>query len=137
MLKLLDAYKQNSSPGSFSPTCLAKPKSSKYCKYLLTCGSDVVDRDNKTTFKNLTVRATNGVVVNADNNELILPNNVEGITKFIVRGDVHISKMRLTSPNWNYDYVQANYGGYNSGEIYTVAKTLYEWRTTSPTWRCC
>ena len=103
-----------------------------YCKYLLTCGSDVVDRGFKTTFKNLTVRASNGVVVDADHTELILPTRVEGITKLVINGYIGIGNMKIKSNGWDENYVDANIDDYDSTSKWTVAKTLYQWRTLSP-----
>ena len=101
-----------------------------YCKYLLTCGSDVVDRDNKTTFRRLTCRATNGVVVDANNAEIILPINVEGITKFFVRGEVGLYSFYLNCPFFNSEsYVRNHIDDETSSFIRSVPRTLYEWRT--------
>ena len=60
--------------------------SNNYCKRLETEARNVVDRDKDTIFGNLTVRASNGVAINDDEAEIILPTNVEGITKFEVVG---------------------------------------------------
>lgn len=100
-----------------------------YCKYLLTCGSDVVDRDNKTTFKGLTCRASNGVAIDADHAEIILPTRVEGITRFIINGYVGIGNMQLKTPYFNEAYVDYWYDDYDSISKWTVARTLHEWRT--------
>ena len=58
--------------------------SNNYCKRLETEARNVVDRDKDTIFGNLTVRASNGVAINADKAEILLPTNVEAITKFEV-----------------------------------------------------
>ena len=102
-----------------------------YCKYLQCASADVVDRANPTTFRNLTVRASNGVAINDDNSEIILPTRVEGITKFVVNGYFAFWNMKAKSPYWDRAYVEANQDGSSSTEIWTVAHTLYYWRTNS------
>ena len=104
-----------------------------YCKYLLTCGTDVVDRDNKTTFKNLTVRASNGVVVDADHAELILPTRVEGITKFTIYDEITLAVSEIDSSTFTEAYVNARLeGGYTTDQYKrTYIKTLYEWSQES------
>ena len=102
-----------------------------YCKYLQCASADVVDRANPTTFKGLTVRSSNGVAINDDNSEIILPTRVEGITKFTINGIIGIGPMRLKTPFWNKDYVEYYYRDDDSIWIYSEVKTLYEWRTDS------
>ena len=102
-----------------------------YCKYLQCASADVVDRANPTTFKNLTVRATNGIVVDDDNNQLILPIKVEVIIKFTINGYIGIGGFKLKTPYWDRAYVERYYATDDSTWIYSVAKTLFEWRTDS------
>lgn len=101
-----------------------------YCKYLLTCGSDVVDRDNKTIFKGLTCRASNGVILDADHAEIILPTRVEGITKFVVKGRIALYDFYLYSDFFNDEYYARVFAKDDEPTyIRTIAKTLYEWRS--------
>lgn len=60
--------------------------SNNYCKRLETEARNVVDRDKDAYFTNLTPRTSNGIAINDDTAEIILPTAVEGITKFEVIG---------------------------------------------------
>ena len=100
-----------------------------YCKYLLTCGSDVVDRDNKTWFENLTVRALNGVAVDADSAVFLLPTRVEGITKFEVNSNIGILNLAIHCSGWTTDYVDY-WQDPDQPQGITIARTLHDWRTS-------
>lgn len=105
-----------------------------YCNKIICASGDVVDRNNTTKFKGLTVRSSNGVVISADTAEVILPCKVEGITKFEIYSRILIKNMLVGSPSFTADYVSNpdwssgagsdEYGGY----IMTVQHTVYEWR---------
>ena len=99
-----------------------------YCKYLQCASADVVDRANPTTFRNLTVRATNGVAISEDTAEFVLPTRVEGITKFEINGEFGVYNMAIHCSGFTKQYVD-DHQDPNQGQGITVAKTLYEWRT--------
>ena len=108
-----------------------------YCKYLLTCGSDVVDRDNKTTFKELTVRASNGVVVSEDTAEVVLPTRVEGITGLKIYATVNFYHLRIRANSshtstsiFSISYINANnpyHSSLGSGYTQSESHTLHDW----------
>ena len=107
-----------------------------YCKYIQCASADVVDRDTKTTFKALTCRTSYGVVVTADNAQILLPTRVEGITKFVVNTDIRYSNMMLQSPIFDRSFVSEYFHNDGMVDVYgeyevTVTKTLYEWRTNT------
>ena len=99
-----------------------------YCKYLQCASADVVDRANPTTFRNLTVRATNGVAISQDTAEFILPTRVEGITKFEINGEFGIYNLAIHCSGFTKQYVD-DHQDPNMSQGVTVAKTLYAWRT--------
>lgn len=111
-----------------------------YCKYLQCASADVVDRANPTTFRNLTVRATNGVVVSEDTAEVVLPTKVEGITKLSIRTDVNFYHLRIynngnssVSTIFSLAYINAcnpyhdSLGGYTQTESHTLNDWCYNY----------
>lgn len=101
-----------------------------YCKYLQCASADVVDRANPTTFRNLTVRATNGVAISEDTAVFLLPTRVEAITKFEINGSFGIYNLAIHCSGFTKQYVD-DHQDPNQGAGITIAKTLYDWRTAS------
>ena len=95
-----------------------------YCKYLETEGINVVDRDSEVVWKDLTVRSTY-VRADTDHQQLILPTNVEAITKFEVRGYFQVTCDIYLPSVITEAWIEAH-GGTQYGGSWTVNMTYQE-----------
>lgn len=95
-----------------------------YCKHLETIQNNVVDRNNETRFNDMTCRTTNAAM-NADSAEILLPTNVEAITKFIVNDYVRANTEIICPDIITADWI-INNGGSNTGTQYTWAGTYQD-----------
>lgn len=91
-----------------------------YCRFLETEATDVVDR-NSIQEVMLTPRSSNGIALNEDTAELLLPTRCEAITGFYIKGDAHLS-LDFTSPA-----ITPALADQYSIDGYPIPKTLQQW----------
>ena len=88
-----------------------------YCKFLETEASNVVDRDITTKWKDISVRSTY-VKADTEHQQLVLPTNVEAITKFSAKGSFNITVTIILPDIITSQWIMAHGGTSFGNEFY-------------------
>lgn len=95
-----------------------------YCKFLETEASNVVDRDITTKWKDLSVRSTY-VKADTEHQQLVLPTNVEAITKFSAKGSFLMTITMVLPDVISAGWILAN-GGQGDASGYYLSGTYQD-----------